>query len=73
MNVWSAHCCPRRIAASLLPRCLLTGAGGAASWRGAIYYQTESERLERLNGVAGVFEFEVDQEGNTRGKVWEWK
>ncbi len=50
----------------------LTGAG-SVSWRGALYYQTASERLERLNGVAGVFEFEVDQEGNTHAKVWEWK
>ena len=33
-----------------------TGHGTAVSWRGAIYYQTDSERLARLNGVAAVYE-----------------
>ncbi len=46
---------------------------GTVSWRGAVYYQTTSERLARLNGVAGIFEYEVDEEGNSRSKVWEWK
>ncbi len=31
----------------------LTGVG-AVSWRGAVYYQTASEKLARLNGIAGV-------------------
>jgi len=26
-----------------------------------------------LNTVAGVFEFEVDPQGNTQTKTWEWK
>jgi len=26
-----------------------------------------------LNSVAGVFEYEVDSEGKTQTKVWEWK
>jgi hypothetical protein len=47
--------------------------GGAVSYRGAIYYTTASAKLARLNSVAGVFEFEVDGEGNTHGQVWEWK
>lgn len=50
-----------------------TGRGSAVSWRGAIYYQTSSQRLQRLNGVAAVFEYDVDENGNTTGKVWEWK
>jgi hypothetical protein len=49
------------------------GPGGSASWRGAIYYSTTSTKLARLNGVAIVFEYEVDQQGNTSSKVWEWK
>lgn len=49
------------------------GAGGSASWRGALYYSTASTKLARLNGVAIVFEFEVDQQGNTSAKIWEWK
>jgi hypothetical protein len=47
--------------------------GGAASWRGALYYQTASQKLASLNSVVGVFEFEVDAEGNTQATTWEWK
>ena len=47
--------------------------GGAVSYRGAIYYSTASPKLARLNSVAAVFEFEVDAEGNTHSKLWEWK
>jgi hypothetical protein len=50
-----------------------TGRGTAVSWRGAIYYQSGSNKLARLNGVVGVFEFDVDQDGKTHGKTWEWK
>ena len=46
---------------------------GAVSYRGAIYYQTASTKLARLNSVAAVFEFEVDAEGKTSSKIWEWK
>ena len=47
--------------------------GGAVSYRGAIYYTTTSKKLARLNGGAAVFEFDVDPEGNTHAKIWEWK
>jgi len=50
-----------------------TGRGTAVSWRGALYFQTDSDDLARLNGVAGVFEFEVDENGQTHAKTWEWK
>jgi hypothetical protein len=46
---------------------------GAISYRGILYYRTTSEKLARLNTVAGVFEYEVDAQGNTHTKVWEWK
>jgi hypothetical protein len=49
------------------------GEGGAVSYRGAVYYSTASPKLARLNGIAAIFEFEVDAEGNTRSKLWEWK
>ena len=49
-----------------------TGARGAASWRGAVYYHTSAEKLEKLNSIAVVFEFEADDEGNSIGKGWEW-
>ena len=47
--------------------------GGAVSYRGAIYYQTASPAWQQLNGIALVFEYEVDAQGNTRGQLWEWK
>jgi hypothetical protein len=50
-----------------------TGQGTAVSWRRAIYYQTTSEKLARLNGVAAVFEYDVDDAGKTQAKTWEWK
>jgi hypothetical protein len=48
-------------------------AGGALSYRGALCFEATSSKLSRLNGVAGVFEFEVDAVGNTHTKIWEWK
>jgi hypothetical protein len=48
-------------------------AGGSVSYRGAVYYTTTSPKLARLNSVAALFEFEVDAEGNTESKLWEWK
>jgi hypothetical protein len=47
--------------------------GGAVSYRGAVIYTTASKKLARLNAVAGAFEFNVDAEGNTHSKIWEWK
>jgi len=47
--------------------------GGAVSYRGAVYYTTASPKLVRLNTVAAVFEFDVDVNGNTHSKSWEWK
>jgi hypothetical protein len=47
--------------------------GGAVSYRGAVYYNTASPKLARLNSVAAVFEFEADADGNTHSKLWEWK
>jgi hypothetical protein len=57
-----------------------TGAGvgtlkkdGAASYRGAIYFQTATSAWIRLNSVAGLFEFELDTQGNAKSEIWEWK
>ena len=50
----------------------LTG-GGAVSYRGALIFTTTSQKLARLHAIAALFEFEVDAEGNTHSKFWEWK
>lgn len=47
--------------------------GGAVSYRGALYMNTASQKLARVNSVATVFEFDVDASGNTHSKFWEWK
>jgi hypothetical protein len=49
------------------------GKGLAASWRGALFYQTSSPRLAGLNKLAILFEFEVEEDGKTLAKLWEWK
>jgi hypothetical protein len=46
---------------------------GGVSFRGILYYRTASKKLARLNGIAGVFEHDVDEQGNTQSKAWEWK
>jgi len=51
----------------------LTGPGMAASWRASVYGQTTSERLARLNSIALVIEFDVDESGKIAARSWEWK
>jgi hypothetical protein len=47
--------------------------GGAVSYRGASYFESESEKWKRLNTIAVVFEYEADADGNAKSKAWEWK
>jgi hypothetical protein len=47
--------------------------GGAVSYRGILYFKTSSQKLAKLNNVAGVFELEIDPEGKMHNKIWEWK
>lgn len=49
------------------------GAGGAVSYRGMLFYRTDSPKLARLNNMCAAFEYEADASGNTTSKVWEWK
>lgn len=49
------------------------GRGTAVGWRGAIYYETTSKKLSRLNGIAVVYEYEVDEGGKVQSKIFEWK
>jgi hypothetical protein len=47
---------------------------GARRFRGAHFYRTSSNgKLASLNNVVGVFETEVDPEGNAKNRIWEWK
>jgi hypothetical protein len=47
--------------------------GGGISFRGAVFYETSSTKLARLNGLAVAFEHEVDADDNCSSKLWEWK
>ena len=49
------------------------GPGGSVSYRGMLFFRTTSQKLGRLNGACGAFEYEVDASGSTTSKVWEWK
>jgi hypothetical protein len=50
-----------------------TGQGSAVSFRGALYFRTSSTKLARLNGMAVLHEWEVDEHGNAHTPFWEWK
>jgi hypothetical protein len=49
-----------------------TNAGGAASFRGAIYYASSSPALAKLNGMAVIYEWDVDEHGKASLQGWEW-
>lgn len=51
----------------------MLGRGQAASYRGALYYRSTSPRFARLNGLACVFEYDVDEGGKTESKLFEWQ
>jgi hypothetical protein len=46
---------------------------GGVSFRGAVYYETASQKLARFNGITVVYEHENDAEDNCSTKFWEWK
>lgn len=46
---------------------------GSVSYRGAIYFRTDSPKLAQLNSIAGIFEYQVSPDGKSIGKIWEWK
>jgi hypothetical protein len=49
---------------------------GKLSFRGSLFFRSSSTtggKLSSFNNVIGVFEYEVDEEGNCSAKVWEWK
>lgn len=50
----------------------LTPSGGT-TWRGALFYETATPKLSRLNGIAVLFEYSVDEGGKTEGHFFEWK
>jgi hypothetical protein len=42
--------------------------------KGVQYFKASANgKLSFLNNMIGVFEYEADENGNTNGKIWEWK
>ena len=51
-----------------------TDGGKKVKFHGSFFYRASSTgKLAFLNNLVGVFEYEVDEAGNTQHKVWEWK
>ena len=46
---------------------------GKISFRGSLFFRAPPGKLSYFNNLIGVFEFEVDEDGNCSSKVWEWK
>ena len=49
------------------------GPGGSVSYRGMLFFKTTSRKLAKLNNACGAYEYEVDTDGSTVSKFWEWK
>jgi hypothetical protein len=46
--------------------------GGAIHYCGSLSFTTTSQKFAKLNGISGVFQWEIDAEGNTHSKTWEY-
>jgi hypothetical protein len=48
---------------------------GSVKWRGSVFFRMSSagSKLAFLNNMVGVFESEIDADGNFSEKEWEWK
>jgi hypothetical protein len=47
---------------------------GGTSWRGSVFFSTMSKgKIGFLNNLIGIFEVEIDAEGNFTNDTWEWK
>jgi hypothetical protein len=52
----------------------MLGRGGAATWRGAQYCFSNGATLGKLNAIATLYEFEIDETArNMTIKLFEWK
>jgi hypothetical protein len=51
------------------------GSSGSIKWRGSVFFRTSSGgvKLAFLNNLVGLFESEIDADGNFFEKAWEWK
>jgi len=52
---------------------LPAGKGRRTSRRGVFFHMTQSQKLDHLNRVVGVWEFESEEDGNWHVKIWVWR
>ncbi len=45
---------------------------GTWQWRGAVYFETQSDDLSGLNGIAAVYEYHQAADGTVGYTAWEW-
>jgi hypothetical protein len=51
----------------------ITGPMPAGSFRGSVFFTTNSPGLARLNKICAVVEAQTDAEGNMSAELWEWR
>lgn len=48
------------------------GEGGSIHYSGSLSFLTASPKFAKLNGTAGVFHWDIDAQGNTHSRIWEF-
>jgi len=51
----------------------ITKPDGSMIYRGVVCYSNPPGKFAKLNGIAVIWEVEMDKEGNFHNKGWEWK
>ncbi len=46
------------------------GEGGSIHYCGSLSFNTTSPRFRELNGVSGIFHWEIDAQGNSHSEMW---
>ena len=47
------------------------GDDGSLHYCGSLSFTTTAQKLTKLNGVSGVFQWKLDPQGNTHSQIWE--
>ncbi len=48
------------------------GENGSIHYSGSLSFTTTAQKLAKLNGMCVVFDWEIDAQGNTHSKMWEF-
>ena len=50
-----------------------TNAAGAMAFRGTLFFESAAKGLAWVNGLAVVYEWDIDENGAGKFQGWEWK